>query len=417
MHTHPLILIIDDEQAILKTLKGALEDESFRIQTLSDGKKAIATIGKLIPDLVLLDIFMPDCNGLELLTHITQEFPQQKIIMISGFGTIAMAIEAVKKGALDFIEKPLNLDEVLAKLAFLKNEPVAPASVATTISYDSFGLVGKSVHFLELMRQAERVAPLHIPLIIYGAHGVGKSTLAHFIHQKNKIGEFIVVDCATTNNKLNELLNHSGTVYLKNISLMPPREQTELAQLLQSQPTARVIASSVEPLFNLLNAGQFNATLFAQLHALPLEIPALKKRQGDIPLLIEHYLAVANNAHGKKIALNTRALRLLINRSWQTNISELKNCLIQLVVTAPTDHHVVTPTDLATILGEKEVQFVEEQQFTNFNSLGEATHAFEKNFLLYLLKKNHYNVEQVAFQLSLSAPELRNKITELKIAQ
>ena len=118
----PLILIIDDEQAILKTLQDALTDEDYKVITLDEGQKALHTIGEIIPDLILLDIFMPNCNGLKLLSQIKKEFPDQKIIIISGFGNIPIAIEAIKNGAIDFIEKPLNLDEILHKISFLKEK-------------------------------------------------------------------------------------------------------------------------------------------------------------------------------------------------------------------------------------------------------------------------------------------------------
>src|SRR5580700_377542 len=116
MNDRPLLLVVDDEPAILHMLKQSLEDEHYAVQTLSDGHKTLETIGKLVPDLVLLDIFMPNCNGIDMLTKIKQEYPSQPVMMISGFGTIQIATDAIKKGAVDFIEKPFNFDDILAKI-------------------------------------------------------------------------------------------------------------------------------------------------------------------------------------------------------------------------------------------------------------------------------------------------------------
>lgn len=421
MQVDPLLLIIDDEQAILKTLKDALRDESFRVETLADGKKAIAAIGKLIPDLILLDIFMPDCNGLELLKQIVQEFPQQKVIMISGFGTIQLAIEAVKEGALDFIEKPFNLDDILAKLEFLKLPPPQHPAPHPSIHEDC-GIIGKSHHFAEIMRQVSLVAPLPIPVLLYGAHGVGKSTIAAFMHQASSLstGSLITLDCSTiaieeAESLLHQYQAHPCTLYIKSINHLPIVVQQLLARLLERPVAARIIASSTEPLFPLLKDHRFNPALFARLHTLPLEIPSLKKRPGDTPLLIDHYARRFNQELGKSVVLTTRTVRLLSNRTWHQNIRELQRYLHQIILMAPTADYVVGPNDLLSLFGERDIQVVEEQQFSSFMSLGDAVANFEKNFLLYLLKKNHYNVEQVAFQLNISAPELRTKISTYNI--
>ena len=155
----PLLLIIDDEESILKMLKESLEDENYRVKTLIDGNKALDTIGKILPDLVLLDIFMPNCNGIKLLEKIKKEYPQQKIIMISGFGNISIAIEASKKGALDFIEKPLNLDEILMKISFLKEEKSEKNSeISVAENLESYGIIGQSYLFQELVQQIKQVS-------------------------------------------------------------------------------------------------------------------------------------------------------------------------------------------------------------------------------------------------------------------
>ena len=165
-------------------------------------------------------------------------------------------------------------------------------------------------------------------------------------------------------------------------------------------------------------SNKFNSSLFMHFNILPLEIPPLRKHAYDIPLLVEHFLTQEKNAHSNKsVILSTSALRQLRNYSWPGNIAELAAVIKKITALAPADHHVITPYDLVLFWGEKQTEFIEKQSFLSFASLDEATRTFQKNFLHYLLKKNHYNFEQVSSQLSMNQSQLRNKLLELNIAQ
>jgi DNA-binding NtrC family response regulator len=410
---NPLLLIIDDEEAILKTLKNALEDESYHVETLSSGNNALSVIGKLIPDLVLLDIFMPNCNGLALLEKIVKEFPQQKVIIISGFGNIPLALEAIKKGAIDFIEKPLNLDDVLAKLDFLKHTYVPGEKISSDhdkVLLHDCHVIGESNLFCELIHQAEALAVYSFPIVIYGEYGTGKSTLAHYIHKKSLITQKPFVTTCTP-----EDFFSSQTIYIKDVDSLDLHVQKELSFFFENKETkARVIASSKTPLFSLVQESKFDETLFYLLNKAPLEIPPLRKRPYDIPLLISHYLDKYNQEHNKNVHLTAQSIRLLRNYEWPGNIIELQQTL-QKIVVCHRNASLVTPTDLALIIGEKKIQFLEEQSLHRFNSLGEATAEFQKNFLLYLLKKNYYNIDEVSSQLNVPVLQLKNQLKELKI--
>ena len=202
-HLAPLILIIDDEDAIIKTLGNLLEDDGFRVVSVSDPRLAIKFVGELIPDVVLMDVFMPGLNGIDLLTLLKKEFPSQSVIMISGYSTISIALEALKAGAADFIEKPFNVDELIKKinkeLARNNEIDVAANNVFSNEKQAIFGLVGASALFCELIQQAELVARLSLPILIYGGTGSGKRQLAHFIHYVNLNGgkALAELDCRT----------------------------------------------------------------------------------------------------------------------------------------------------------------------------------------------------------------------------
>lgn len=334
----PLILVVDDEEAILKTIKDALSDEGYRVETCSNGEKAIALIGKLIPDLLMLDIFMPNCNGLKLLSQIKKEFPAQKVIIISGFGTIPIAIEAIQNGAIDFIEKPFNLDEILNKIEFLKTgaskQETSDIRGVDKKLLDQIGVVGESDLFLELIKQVERLAPYSFPILLYGEHGTGKSLIAHYIHQKSNFNNknFVEIDLEYSENYDHLKDTELKTIYIKNVDRLSPSAQKLLLDAIEKSENKRIIASSSNSLFHLMQQGKFNQSLFSLLNKAPVEIPPLRKRPYDIPLLVHHYLSVYNGKYRKQVDISNQDLRSLRNRQWNGNIFELQQVIENTVV-------------------------------------------------------------------------------------
>jgi len=427
MTNSPLLLVIDDEPTILKTVKEILEDEQYRVETLHDGTKALDVIGKLIPDLVLLDIFMPNCNGLKLLRKIKQEYPHQKVIIISGFGNIPIAVEAIQHGAIDFIEKPLNLEEILSKIAILKKSTKTNSTTTqeTTINLETNGIIGKSYLFLELIQQINQVAPLQLPLLMYGQHGTGKTLLSHYIHQTStrKNTQLLTLHCSALNRQqeiksINTLFSHAhGTFFIKHVEHLSLDGQKTLLSHLHSYNKAniKIIASSCISLFLLQQANKFHAPLFYELNITPIEIPPLNKRKYDIPLLVDYFVKTYNKKYNKHILLNTKSIRTLRNHYWQGNITQLKTFIEQVVHTTKTENHIVIPEDLLEYLQKTTPQLIEEQIFHTFKTLKQAKDEFEKHFLLYYLKKNRYDTKQVLNQLDLTPVQLRDKLLKFKI--
>ena len=251
----PSILIIDDEQAIRDTLQAVLCDEGYAVTTLHNPSSALQTIGELVPDLVLLDIFMPNVNGITLLESIKKEYPTQKVIMISGFGNISIALDTIKKGACDFIEKPLNLDEILHKLQFLKKEPSYSKTEEHSSVFSSHCLIGESYLFKEMLHSIEHLAVLDFPILIYGHHGTGKSTVAHYIHANSNYKQLplLIIDCALiTHEDLSFEIQKQehGSLFLKNINYLSLPQQKVLLSLLTTTKL-RIIASSTQQLYLL----------------------------------------------------------------------------------------------------------------------------------------------------------------------
>lgn len=418
----PLLLIIDDETAILNTLKQALEDEDFVVETLADGKQALAHIGRLVPDLVLLDIFMPQCNGVDLLVRIKKEYPAQKVIMISGFGTISIAIDAIKKGASDFIEKPLNLDEILTKIAFLKN-PIAITAAQpknTPPPYQSCGIIGASALFCELMHHASLIAPLNLPIIIYGPPGSGKTLLVNYIHtlSTQNTCDFTIINCSAATTFDATVEETCGTIFLKNIHSLSPQAQQELLSILsQEKPCQRFIASSIPTLFRETQDGTFNRSLFCKFHVTPLEIPAIIKRRYDIPLLVDHFLNQANIAYKKSISLTPAALRFLRNYQWIGDVAHIKKIVETIVYTALHNTTVIDHIDVQKLLPIPPTRCMEEQQYSRFHSFTCATEMFQRQYLVHLLKLHRYNTVQLAEFLEMPLTQLHDKMAELHINQ
>lgn len=428
MNTKPLLLIVDDEPAILQTLKEALEDELYRVKTLSDGNKALELIGNLVPDVVLLDIFMPNCNGLELLLQIKKEYPTQKVIIISGFGNIPIALEAIKKGAIDFIEKPLNLDEVLSKIEFVKANTCKTTKQPTaTNDFREIGLIGESPLFLEFIHQVQHLAPLKHPLLIYGLQGTGKTLTAHYIHQRATNGTlpFVLFNCSTPLDNFYHLLTsvNTGTLFFKNINDLSNEHQKDLLLFLNSneykkqnaQGFIKIIASSYQSLFKLSLEHKFSHSLLHQLNLTPLELVPLNKRRYDIPLLCNHFLTLSNKLHNKNVSLSTKGIRFLRNHNWSGNIAELRTFIENTVAQTPQKIYIIDVPQLQKFLHEKNTHFIEEQAFLHFNSLQEATENFERHFLTYTLKKSRFDMEQVSDSLKISLHDLQNKISKLDI--
>jgi len=426
MLAKPLLLVIDDELAILKTLKESLEDEGFRVETLSDGRKAVDEVGRLLPDLVFLDICMPNCNGLDILVKIKKEFSHQKVIIISGYGSIPIAVEAVRKEAIDFIEKPLNLDEILQKISCLKNQDNESTKKTTGffLDYEKFGIVGKSYLFQEFMYELSKIAPLKLPVMIYGSFGSGKSLFAEFVHKNSSFadGKFLAIECDEKNNALNfdniktAFKNSYGTLFLKNIQALKLQEQAKLLEFLNNYSTnIRLICSAKNSLFKMVQNNTFLETLFYKINIAPIEIASLNKRKFDIPLLVNHFLKQYCTSNNKTVCLADSAMRSLRNHNWHGGVAQLKQ-LIELLVTTNKNGKIITAMDLCKTLPSNETVIVEEQLFNQFDSLQKAVDCFERNFILYSLKKNKYDLSQTSNFLNLDISNLRDKLVALNIS-
>jgi hypothetical protein len=365
------ILIVDDERAIRNTLRDILEYEKLQVEEAADGNEGWEKIRKGKHELILCDIKMPGMDGMELLVKMQEAGIETPIIMISGHGNIETAVEAVKKGAYDFIQKPLDLNRLLVTLRnamdrkqLIQETRVLRKKVAKTVD-----MVGESAAIKGIQEIIEKVAPTDARVLITGPNGSGKELVARWIHEKSQrsSGPLVEVNCAAIPSELieSELFGHEkgaftsavatrkgrfeqaegGTLFLDEVGDMSLSAQAKVLRALQENKivkvggekeqkiNVRVIAATNKNLQHEIAEGRFREDLFHRLNVIPIRVPALAERRDDIPLLVGHFLTMLAQEQGitpKTMAKD--ALAALQEKPWTGNIRELRNVVERLMI-------------------------------------------------------------------------------------
>jgi two-component system, NtrC family, nitrogen regulation response regulator NtrX len=459
------VLVIDDEESIRHSLKGALSDEGHATLTASSGAQGLDMLRSSRPDVVLLDIWMTEMDGLETLKKIKAEWPDQAVIMMSGHGTIETAVKATKMGAYDFIEKPLSLERLLVLLhnAFNAHD-LSRENVALKRQVQKHRqLIGDSSQMVQIRDLIRRVAPTMGSVLITGENGTGKELVAQSIHamspRHNK--PFIEVNCAAIPEELIESelfghekgsftgatqmrrgkfdLAHNGTLFLDEIGDMSLKTQAKVLRILQEQKfervggtqtisvDVRVIAATNKDLKAEIQRNRFREDLFYRLNVIPIVVPPLRERNSDIPLLVDHFAADFSHAYRKaKRAFSGEAYDLLKGYSWPGNVRELKNLIERLIILA-TEIDEGQPVSAATLLAHMKDEvggFVSETTQPRLDrgelsklggpsavrNLRDARQEFEREFIIKTLKEQDWNISKTATVLGIERSHLHRKI-------
>jgi len=365
------ILIIDDEKAIRKTLSEILSYEGYKIDEAGDGEEGFRKFREKEYDVILCDIKMPKMDGIEFLEKAKESNPDLPIIMISGHGTIETAVEAVKKGAYDYISKPPDLNRLLITIrnAMDKTSLVAETKVLKRKVSRVQDMIGESTPIHKIRETIEKVAPTDARILITGENGVGKELVARWVHEKSNrsAGPLIEVNCAAIPGELieSELFGHekgsftsavkqrigkfeqanSGTLFLDEIGDMSPNAQAKVLRALQEgkitrvggdkdiNVDVRVIAATNKDLLKEVDEKNFRLDLYHRLSVIIIHVPSLNERKDDIPLLIDKFLQDICNEYGiARKAIDDEAIRALQEYNWTGNIRELRNVVERLII-------------------------------------------------------------------------------------
>jgi len=379
------VLVIDDEEVIASTLAEFLTGEGFEVAVANDARSAVALASQFEPDVALCDIQLPDADGLDLLNRLLRDRPDTLIMMITAYATVETAVGAFRRGAQDYLMKPVMFDELLAKIdrmmtfrRLVRENQALRRQLHTPVSPDT--LIGQGPAMQAVKTLIRKVGPTRSNVLITGESGTGKELVARALHASGNDpnSPFLAVNCAAIPNDLleNQLFGHvrgaftgadrdqaglfvaagNGTVFLDEIGELPPATQAKLLRAIENKEVlpvgatrslsvaARVVAATNKDLPTEVAAGRFRADLFYRLHVVNIPLPPLRDRSEDIPDLVAFLLEKHAKRMGKRVmALDNASLRRLTLAPWRGNVRELDNALERAVILA--DGPILTPDD------------------------------------------------------------------------
>ncbi len=451
------ILIVDDEADIRMLIGGVLKDEGYATREAADSAGALHELQARQPTLVVLDIWLQDSelDGIEILRRLRAEMPSVPVVMISGHGTIETAVEAIKIGAYDFIEKPFKTDRLLLiiaraiETALLRRENEELKLRAG----GDLDLVGASIAANQLRQQIERVAPTGSRVLIAGAPGVGKEVVGRLLHARSRRsgGPFVAVNCATMHPDRLELelfgcetaVNgsprkigtferaHGGTLFLDEVADMPIETQGKIVRVLQEQTfervggshrvevDVRVVASTNRELAAEIAAGRFREDLYYRLSVVPIRVPALRERREDIPLLARHFMERgAEAARLPPRDIGEDALAALQSYTWPGNVRQLRNVVDWLLIMAPGDTSEPVRADMLpneiTAIAPSVVKWDKGSEIMTL-PLRDAREVFEREYLLAQVTRFAGNISRTASFVGMERSALHRKLKSLNV--
>ncbi len=451
--TKEVILIVDDEEGIRESLSGIFEDEGYEVITAASGEEALELTKEHMPDVLLLDVWLPGMDGIETLSKVKEIDADIPVIVISGHGNIEVAVKATKSGAYDFLEKPLSLEKVLIvthralETKQLQTENRALRSDLTKKSK----LIGDSPKITALKQQIDMAAQSNSRVLILGESGTGKELVARLLHEKSirAHGPFVEVNCAAIPQELieSELLGHEkgsftgaterkigkfeladkGTLFLDEIGDMTLQTQAKVLRVIETQifqrvggsknikVDVRIIAATNKDIAEEVRKGNFREDLYFRLNVIPLTLPSLRERLEDIPQLTYHLISAFGFEHGlRPKEIGSEALELFKNYDWPGNIRELKNVIERLIIMVPLP--IITRGDIEALgifrTSQPSQSGLSERGYDYFTykTLKDARDAFEKAYIIKKLEENHWNISKTSEAIAIERSNLHKKI-------
>ncbi|HNE49793.1 MAG: sigma-54 dependent transcriptional regulator [Chitinophagales bacterium] len=445
----PKILIVDDEKAIRRTLKEILEYEKYEVEEAEDGEIGLQKIEKNNYDVVILDVKMPKKDGLEVLGDMQQKGIDTPVIVLSGHGNTDTAVEAVKKGAFDYISKPPDLNRLLITVrnAMDKVSLVTETKILKKKIAKSKDMIGDSSPITKIKETIAKVAPTEARVLITGDNGSGKELVARWLHEQSQRanGPMVEVNCAAIPSELieSELFGHEkgaftsaikqrvgkfeqangGTLFLDEIGDMSLSAQAKVLRALQENKITkvggdkeekvdvRVIAATNKDLLKEVEENRFRLDLYHRLSVILIHVPSLNQRKDDIPSLAEHFLNEICSDYGIPVKkIDTDAVEALQARNWTGNIRELRNVIERLVIMSDKKITKQDVLDYSGPSGKAENKGIDFDKFANLQQLNDYV---ERSFIENKLDKNSWNVSQTADDIGLPKKQLEDKLESL----
>jgi len=440
------ILIVDDEVSMVEFLENMLTKDGYEVLTATEGKKALEIAKASSPDIIITDIRMAPVNGMDLLREAKLQYPEMNVVMITAFGSIKGAVEAMKEGAYDYITKPFKIKEIRSvikramstKRLFGEDESLR---LKLKERYSFSNIIGRSQKMLYIYQVIEKVAKSTTSVLIYGESGTGKELVARAIHfnSPRADGPFVSVNCGALPETLleSELFGHEkgsftgaistkeglfqvangGSFFLDEVGETSPVIQVKLLRVLQERDIKRVggiknikvdvriIAATSKDLEKEMKEGNFREDLFYRLNVIPINLPPLRERKEDVPLLAEHFLRQYVQKEVKRqIKISPQAMELLCSYNWPGNVRELENAIERAVTLSETE--VISAKELPEKVKEGALTSREEEGL----AFKAKTDEYEKGLILEKLRSTGWNISEAAKQLKLSRQDLQYKI-------
>ena len=441
------LLIVDDEKGIRDALAQVFEYEGQEVRVAEDGPDALLVANTFQPDLVFLDVKMPGMDGLEVLARLGDESPESLVIMISGHGTIDTALEATRRGAYDFLEKPLDTDRLLVtfrRALELKGLTESMAELRSQVE-SRYEIVGNSLPIRRVLERIEKVAATNARILISGENGTGKELVARAIHRLSSRSDtvFIEVNCAAIPSELieSELFGHlrgsftgafadragkfeqanGGTLFLDEIGDMSRDAQAKVLRVLEQgvltriggseavEVDVRVLSATNKNLEQEIEDGGFREDLFYRLNVVPIRVPSLRERQEDIPMLVTHFSEgmVAREGSAPRV-FSDAAMERLKTLTWPGNVRELRNTVERLLILTDGSEITSDDVDLLTISRARSVDPGRELlALDNFSAFKEEA---ERAYIVGKLRANDWNVAETARRIEMPRSNLYKKI-------
>jgi two-component system nitrogen regulation response regulator NtrX len=445
------ILVVDDEAGVRSSLCGILGDEGYAVDAVESGEAALLALESHRYDLLVLDVWLPGADGLEVLGRVREVDAELPVVVISGHGTIETAVKAVRLGAQDFVEKPLSLEKTLlaVKNALRRGRLETEVRALRRQLDERYVMVGESLAIRRLRSEIAQAAPTNGRALVYGENGTGKELVARAIHAQSlrAAGPFVEVNCAAIPEELieSELFGHTkgaftgalaprkgkfeladgGTLFLDEIADMSVKTQAKVLRALQEQRIepvggagsvevdVRVVAATNKALEEEIRAGRFREDLYFRLNVIPFHVPPLRERREDVPLLARHFMQALSAEHGRRPRdIAPEVIDRLAEMPWPGNVRELRNTIERLVIMAPGER---------SELRHLPPSFLHEAEGPADDSPGEAALAvdgplatareeFEKRYILRRYRESGGNMSRTAEALGVERSNLYRKM-------